>query len=350
MDGTSRDNSHVDVALEASDKLSMHAIMFTFAAYRSSPSGRYPPPNSIHVSYQFYTCAPSRSEVMRLNVTSSKDSSVNVLTREDSIDRNEATLAMRHKIDTSLSSPNEGQDFATYLARSTLFVDVWDADSLLYIGTCGIPLRKLMRQGEAQIGSSIECDIVNTESFADHSNGIATTLVHEGEVASGETVGSLQLLLSNHGFEGKGVRVKLSPQRNVKEDEVPSDAGGLNWRTQVVSKKAAIQSHRPRNVVRARPLTESTPELMQALSSYRHNEDGITRSLSSVRGGDGLHTLSYDEVVLLFKRFQGNVKGTIQYKGPLLTLLDVPTWTAGHRVLMEAYRVFISEGIKLEKV
>ncbi|CAM9092799.1 unnamed protein product, partial [Laminaria digitata] len=42
--------------------------------------------------------------------------------------------------------PFEAQAFASYMAGSTLFVDVWDADALMHVGTLALPLRMLMRQ------------------------------------------------------------------------------------------------------------------------------------------------------------------------------------------------------------
>jgi len=74
----------------------------------------------------------------------------------------------------------------------------------------------------------------------------------------------------------------------------------------------------------------SAPELNKALEEYRHHGgagDGPSmRSLSHLRGeAQSSHTLNYDEVVALFKRFQGGVRGTVQYTGALMKLLDVPS-------------------------
>ena len=342
--------SPVDLALETNDSLLGNEVLLTFAGYRTSKS--LASPKAIYATYQFYTCSPTRTEVMRLS--SADPGGVHALLREDAIDRLEATLAMRHLIDCSLSTPREVEDFAAYLARSWLYVDVWDADALIYIGTAAIPLRRLMRQGEALVKSSLECDVVNTEIYADYANGIASTTIYDAEGVGGTLVGSLQVLMSNTGYKGKGIRVKLNSDRRVDQDDIPlrkDDFEGLNWRFNHPINAANVKkSRRPRNVVRARPLSETTPELSGALSSLRSvaNEGG--RSLTQLRGGETDHTLSYDEVVMLFKRFQGPVKGTVQYRGPLLSLLDVPTWAAGYRRLMEAYHILEEEGVRMERV
>jgi hypothetical protein len=59
--------------------------------------------------------------------------------------------------------------------------------------------------------------------------------------------------------------------------------------------------------------------------------------------------LTYDEVISLFKRFQGTIKGTIQYNGALLSLLDVPSWNMSSKKLLKAYQLTNSNQIELEK-
>lgn len=342
--------SHIDLSLEINDKLQGNEILLTFAGYRTVKS--LVQPKSIYVTYQFYTCASTRTEVMRLGPGDPGE--IHALIREGAVDRLEATLAIRHLIDCSLSSPQELEDFSTYLSHSWLYVDVWDADALVYIGTTAIPMRRLMRQGEPMVRFSLECDVINTEIYADYSNGIVSTTVYDAEGVGGTLVGSLQVVLSNTGFGGKGIRVKLQNDRNVEQDVMTvrrDDHDGLNWRANVPMLNADSKvRRRPRNVVRARPLSETTPELSGALSSLRTATDEGGRSLTRLRGGETDHSLSYDEVVMLFKRFQGPVKGTVQYRGPLLSLLDVPTWSAGYRRLMEAYHVMDAEGVKIERV
>lgn len=39
----------------------------------------------------------------------------------------------------------EGRSFQTYLNEKSLSIDVWDGESLLYLGTVTVPLKGLMR-------------------------------------------------------------------------------------------------------------------------------------------------------------------------------------------------------------
>ena len=352
----------VDTALEARDILSLHDVSIQFAGYRvgpvsSSQSGRescsgagrgtnvrdisdlYPTPKSLYFSYQFYSCEPTRTEVMRL--LSSDKGQLCVLCREDTHARDEAPLALRYLIDTSESSPSEGYDFADYMAHQSMFVDVWDADSLMLLGTCCVPLRKIMRQGQTVARCAMECDVIDIETNAKITNGITTSIIQEGSVGIGAVVGAVQIILSNIGEQGKN---KSKSLLELKGLGLPGQEG-LNWRAHENKQTLDLgfcmnkKNHRPKISVRARPLSESAPELSQALLDHRGDDKGNSsssmRSLTCSRGNESNRTLTYDDVSILFKRFQGEVKGTVQYTGALMTLLDIPSWAAALRKLVK---------------
>ena len=110
------------------------------------------------------------------------------------------------------------------------------------------------------------------------------------------------------------------------------------------SKPGRRVTSRPKNSVRAKPLSENAPELSQALTEVRRSADGrgaSMRSLSGSRGGGGsVCTLNYDEVAVLFRQFRGPVKGTVQYMGALLALLDMPSLGVALRKLIQSYKRF----------
>ena len=346
----------VDTALEARDILSLHDISIQFAGYRVGPvssslsgtergtgardiSDLYPTPKSVYFSYQFYSCEPTRTEVMRL--LSSDKGQLSVLCREDSHARDEAPLAMRYLIDTSESSPSEGYDFADYMAHRSIFIDVWDADSLMLIGTCCLPLRKIMRQGQSVARCAIECDVIDIETNAKIVNGITTAIIQEGSVGVGVVVGAVQVILSNLGGPGR------NKNKSILESRGLGSAGqeGLNWRAHESKQTLDLgfslnkKNHRPKVSVRARPLSESAPELSQALSGHRvddrNSNTSSMRSLTSSRGNESNRTLTYDDVAILFRRFQGSVKGTVQYSGSLMALLDIPSWSAALKKILK---------------
>lgn len=41
------------------------------------------------------------------------------------------------------------------MAESTLFVDVWDGDALMHLGTLALPLRSLMRQQKGVVKTAM---------------------------------------------------------------------------------------------------------------------------------------------------------------------------------------------------
>ena len=254
---------------------------------------------------------------------------------------------------------------------------MWDADSLLLLGSTRLPLRKLLRQAQRNAFCALECDVVDVD--CDNSSapgGVSTfTLSDDGGPPSGAVVGSVNIIAENCGREGTHPTSAYFRFKNTQQDKSPSGrrgAGsdaidddsdrrrqelnpvdGLNWRALGIT-PGARPSNRPRHLVRARPLSESPPELFKALNEVQRSAGvGLgpsMRSLSSVRGSAGVHTLTYDDIMLLFKRFQGGVKGTVQYEGNLLNLLDVPSWSISIRKLMDAFGKSVTSGDNIEAV
>lgn len=364
---TSGKNVVVDIDREARDELSLHEVNIQFAGYRVGPAPKksasgapvmnHYAPKSVYFSFQFYSCMATRTEIMRL--LPAEPGQLCVLARDEAYARDETPLTLRFLVDCSTASPNEAVEFAEYMAHCSLYVDVWDADSLLHLGTCGIPLRRLMRQGQAMTKLAAECDVINAElgAISQTQGGISSTIIAEGGPMSGSVVGAVQVILSNTGREGKNR--KAIAQRNVGNADKPSQYGniddfapleGLNWRAYGVGqevRKSDALANRPRNSVRAKPLSESSPELHKALSDVRHSADHhqhsgpSMRSLTDLRGGaGGACTLTYDEVAILFRRFRGPQKGTVQYEGDLLALLDMPSLSVAVKKLVQAYRMF----------
>lgn len=356
--------SPVDIDLEARDLLAMHDISIQFAGYRIGPAAApkdgtsdiYPHPTAVYFSYQFYSCQPTRTEVMRL--LSSDKGQVSVLCRDQAHVRDEAPLSLRYLIDCSDASPTEAFEFAEYMAHTSLFVDIWDANSLMLLGTCSVPLRRIMRQGQTVAKCAVECDVIDAETSARTVGGITTSVILSGGSCVGTVIGAVQVILSNRGDKGKHQKSRAI----INGANGGNSLSGLNWRAHQDDRNKALESFsalkgknrpRPKVSVRARPLSENTPELSQALHDHRqtdgHNDGRSMRSLSSARGQEGARTLTYDDVAILFKRFQGDVKGTVQYSGTLMTLLDIPSWSAALKKLVKVYHLG-AEGKGLDKV
>lgn len=372
-------NIVVDIDLEARDELNLHEINIQFAGYRagnkvvvvnnttsttndiqSMKHFEYAP-KAIYFSFQFYSCMPTRSEVMRL--IPSDNGQICVLARDEAYARDDPPLSLRYLIDCSTASPYEAVEFAEYLATCSLYIDVFDADSLLHIGTCGIPLRRLMRQGQITMKMAVECDVINAELMScQGQSDLNSNVIADGGPMEGLIVGAVQLILTNHGQHGSnksnsGGKVQQLKNNYNNEDNHVDE---MNWRAFGIQKninnnnynkqqqQQYLSSNRPRNSVRAKPLSESAPELSKALSDVRQSSTSDSqqysgaslRSLTTTRGGPGLCTLTYDEVAIIFRRFRGPLKGTCQYAGDLLALLDMPSLSIALKKLVHAYSAF----------
>ncbi len=54
---------------------------------------------------------------------------------------------------------------AGYMSENNVYVDLWDGDSLLHIGVCAIPLRRIIRQGKSAVTVDEDIDIIWTDVF-----------------------------------------------------------------------------------------------------------------------------------------------------------------------------------------
>lgn len=70
--------------------------------------------------------------------------------------------------------------FLQYLAHHTMFIDVWDGESLHLIGTATLQLKDLLRQGKEAVQSTFELDILGTEYDDDVSfnGGVIVKLIY----------------------------------------------------------------------------------------------------------------------------------------------------------------------------
>ena len=353
----------VDLDKEVDDELNCNDITLQFAGYRPGPlvdkttttggADLFRRPKTIYLSYQFFSCPPTRTESMRLLPASAGE--VNVLAREEARTRDETPLMLRYVIDCSTGSPTESYEFAEYLAKSNLCVEVWDADASLLLGMAILPLRRLMRQGQQSAKCAVECDVIDVECGSQIHGGVTSTVLSESGYPSGVVVGSLNVILSNYGLEGKAGRTSmLTADAKDVAGGMRNPSAALNWRAMggMEGQQRGIgkeNKKRAKTLVRARPLSDTAPELSRALEEYRNSSRGTSmRSLALGSNSASGHTLDYDEVLTLFQRFPGNDKGTVQYSGDLMRLLDIPSWPVVTRKVIKAYKRASERGRDVE--
>lgn len=207
-----------------------------------------------------------------------------------------------------------------------------------------------MCQDKSFVNATLECDVISAVDLYKSDGSIVsaghvpTTVLPRGAPAEGCVVGAVQLLLTHSKRPSPSQSCRLTRSQAASK----GDSDRLNWRvtgTRNHERSQTGSQHRPRTRVHAVPLSEASPELSKVLADqhqYQHTRDDEPveqppRSLTTLRGTSGGHTLTYDELVLLFRRFQGSVKGTLQYAGPLMKLLDVPSWSSVSKKLLDLF-------------
>lgn len=145
--------------------------------------------------------------------------------------------------------PGEKNTFLKYLHDQKLYIDMWDGDSLLLIGSTSTPLKYLLRQMNSAVQVSQELDILFTEYSDDHPM-LAGDLVQAGAgYPTGVKVSlhaKLCLRMANVGF---------LPETNLEKLQHLTES----LHTSVVQQKEPISK---RNTDKLQPAVKSTAKLM----------------------------------------------------------------------------------------
>ena len=190
------------------------------------------------------------------------------------------------RVDTSAAPAAERGAFGAYLCSCDVQVDVWDADSLLPLGTATVALASLARQQARAVGAAREYDVVRASPAAPGATGddahappVAGTPLIDARGAArgcaGESVGRIQIILTNVGSEGGGgggsASATLREGAAGDAAEPSSSPSLLNF----TSDSASLRASRVR--VKAVPLAQKDAALAAHLAL-----PGVGRRQSSV--------------------------------------------------------------------
>ncbi|GAB1289304.1 Nephrocystin-4 [Apodemus speciosus] len=158
---------------EESDCLRGNEIVLQFLAFSRAAQDcpGAPWPQTVYFTFQFYRFPPEttpRLQLVKLDGAGkgSSGSLSHILVRvnkDGSFDAGSPGFQLRYMVDPGFLKPGEQHWFAHYLAAQTLQVDVWDGDSLLLIGSAGVQMKHLLRQGRPAVKVSHELEVVATE-------------------------------------------------------------------------------------------------------------------------------------------------------------------------------------------
>lgn len=139
-------------------------------------------------------------------------------------------LAICFQIDIASVSDAE---FVKYLSTHSLHIDVWDGDSLLYLGSSELQLKSALRQGESAVAYEDDLPITIeqvwtkflfkiTEEYRDkltaspsYSSGINALAVSTGTVPPPVVCGTLHVRVVNIGGESKSVGDIVTKPNNL---------------------------------------------------------------------------------------------------------------------------------------
>jgi Ca2+-binding EF-hand superfamily protein len=296
---------NVDLDVELSDPLTGHEITFQFAAFRTAEGLNIPQPRTVYFTFQFFNNLPTRTE--RMVLASGGDAFLNarapgslsmprVLIREDRHGRNIPSLAIKYHIDTS-TIPGETRDFAEYLGMKTLFIEVWDGDSLHQIGTVAVELQQLLRQGDPVVKSALEYDVISSSIEGDSTS--ALPIIQARSLPAGRVAGRVQLLVSNYGLPGSGPYSEVGASSAAMDGRVEpgkeflsKSVGDRDWRvgarTGIDNLSKGSINAAARHSARAVPLASTQPELKSLLTSRvgKSYDGGYKRTSRAARKKD----------------------------------------------------------------
>ena len=171
------------------------------------------------------------------------------------------------------------------------------------------------------VQEALEFDIINNNILSGHDAEIFV----EGTAHKGSVIGSLQMVCSHLGRVG-GNR----PNSDIESSRFVGKSILLDKTNHIDRAKS-----RPKFSVRGKPLADASTQLSEVMQSLKRRED---YSVKNSYTGEST-VLTYDDISLLFKKFQGERKGTIRYAGQLLQLLNVPSSAKCLKLFTRLYSV-----------
>nr|XP_014348387.1 PREDICTED: nephrocystin-4 [Latimeria chalumnae] len=162
---------------EEADFLQSNEIILQFLAFsRVHQEGLLEEwPKAVYFTFQFYRFPPVTTErLILLNSEKSRakagDSAPCILVhanKDGSINIGDPGLQLKYMVDPSFLKAGEQRWFVRYLAIQTMQIDIWDAESLLLIGSAAVELKHLLRQGQTAVQVSHELEVITTEYTQD---------------------------------------------------------------------------------------------------------------------------------------------------------------------------------------
>ncbi|XP_071109623.1 nephrocystin-4-like isoform X1 [Haliotis cracherodii] len=284
----------VNVAKEMADPLQCNEVVFqflAFAKFSSQQNGSSKSAGSVFFTFQFYRFPQVTSERLLLSksqndLTADPQSSPFILHRmekDGSIQEGQPPgFEVKYFLDPTFLKPGESSLFYQHLARQTLHIDVWDADSLLLIGSSAVDLKYLCRNGNEAVQTTFELDVVTSEYHED------TASSDNMRAASVKPLrrGKLHLRMANIGHQGEvkrvGHRTETIPLPSKTQVIISQTAGNSSYKGGSLMR--GENGLKKLGVSRAQPLTDNREVSTMMFSKERQMDKEEThRGVDSER-------------------------------------------------------------------
>ncbi|XP_078729422.1 nephrocystin-4 isoform X5 [Lampetra fluviatilis] len=259
-----------DLMREEADPLKGNEIVLQFVAFSRASGGGGGRRDgsvtraltSVYFTLRFYRFAPAATRALALSEVPaharSDEPTLLLPLGPDGVPlKGSPGLHLKYLVDPGIMKAGELRYFYDYLAMHRLHIDVWDARSLLPIGTCSVPLKHLLRCGRGAVQAWHHADVVTTDYEQLHPSGpqaLSTAAV---------VVGQLHLRLGNIGRVADLKRRR----RRMGVDAMPSAEKSASFTSGGALQRPTSDlgfSHRVATVPR---LADTYPELATMLLS-----------------------------------------------------------------------------------
>uniref|UniRef100_A0A4W3GL56 Nephrocystin 4 n=1 Tax=Callorhinchus milii TaxID=7868 RepID=A0A4W3GL56_CALMI len=167
-----QDAANLNLQKEEADYLQCNEIILQFLAFTRIPQDSLWP-RLIYFSFQFYRFPPVITRQLQLVKAGSVEASGNMplilipVNKDGSINTASPGLELKYMVEPSFLKQGEQRWFIRYLAMQTLQIDVWDAESLLLMGSAAVELKHLLRQTRSAVQVTHELEVITTEFSQD---------------------------------------------------------------------------------------------------------------------------------------------------------------------------------------
>ncbi|XP_072442840.1 nephrocystin-4 isoform X9 [Chiloscyllium punctatum] len=254
--------SNFNLQKEKADRLQSNEIILQFLAFSREPEGSSQP-GSVYFTFQFYRFSPVTTKQMHLvKLRNSQKKTLKFtpfilipLNKNGTGNLDSPGLELKFMVEPNYMKEGEQRWFMQYLATQTLQIDVWDAESLLLIGTATVELKYLLRQGHTAVQVSHELPVITTEYTPDVPMALANITKHGTVKPYGMTTitkGRLHMRLGNVGHQPKRTAknpIPVPESRIISSQGRTSGFSGGSLSTRSLKKLSALNMYRAQRMV-----------------------------------------------------------------------------------------------------